>query len=148
MPLYFEDFLVGQVFEQGGYTIGKDDAVAFAREYDPQYFHTDEQAAKASLFGRLVVSGWQTAAISMRLKAMSGMGQAAGGLIGLGLEKVKWPKAVIPGDTLRVRIEVTEVRPSASKPEYGVVSYRMDTFNQDDALVMTALTSVLVARKG
>lgn len=148
MVLYFEDFSAGQVFEQGGYTISLASAVAFAREYDPQYFHVDEEAAKDSFFGRLVVSGWQTAAVSMRLKAMSGLGQAAGGLIGLGLEAVAWPRAVYPGDTLRVVIEVLAVRGSKSKPGHGVVSYRMDTFNQEDAMVMSAQTSVLVERKG
>ncbi|MBY0407493.1 MAG: MaoC family dehydratase, partial [Rickettsiales bacterium] len=143
--LYFEDFSPGQQFENGGYAISLESAVAFAREYDPQYFHVDEEAARDSFFGRLVVSGWQTAAVSMRLKALSGLGQIAGGLIGLGLEKVKWPRPVYPGDTLRVVITVLSVRESASKPGKGLVGYRMDTFNQHDALVMTAETTVMVA---
>ncbi len=147
MTLYFEDFSVGQQFAHGGYTISKESAIAFAREYDPQYFHTDEAAAKDSLFGQLVVSGWQTAAISMRLKFLSGMGKAAGGLVGMGLEEVKWPRAVVPGDTLNTVITIAEVRPSKSKPAHGVVTYRIETFNQDDALVFTAVTAVLVARK-
>ncbi len=144
--LYFEDFAAGQQFSHGGYTIGEADAVAFAREYDPQFFHTDPVAAKDSFFGILVVSGWQTAAISMRLKAQA-MKDVAGGLIGLGLEAVKWPLAVVPGDTLRVLITVTGKRESASKPRYGIVSYRMETFNQNDQMVMTALTSVLTLRR-
>lgn len=144
--LYFEDFAPGQQFSHGGYTISEADAIAFARAYDPQYFHIDPVAAHDSFFGRLVVSGWQTAAVSMRLKAQA-MADVAGGLIGLGLEEVKWPLAVLPGDTLRVLITVTGVRDSASKPGHGIVIYRMETFNQHDKLVMTALTSVLVQRR-
>ena len=145
--LYFEDFKPSQQFTQGGYTITEAEAIAFASHYDPQYFHTDAIAAQDSLFGKLVVSGWQTAAISMRLKALSELGQTSGGLIGLGLENVKWPAAVFPGDTLRVIITITGTRTSATKPNHGIVSYRMETFNQHNALVMTALTSVLVSRK-
>lgn len=147
MTLYFEDFREGQHFAHGGYTISEEAAIAFAREYDPQYFHIDPEAAKHSLFGRLVVSGWQTAAVSMRLKALSGLGQAAGGLIGMGLEDVKWPLPVYPGDTLRVQITVTGLRESSKRPAHGIVQYRIETFNQHDQMVMTAMTAVLVGKR-
>ena len=146
--LYFEDLAPGQVFMHGGYTITKEHAIAFAKEYDPQYFHIDEEAAKDSMFGKLAVSGWQTAAISMRLKALSDLGKVHGGLIGAGLETVKWPRAVYPGDTLRAVIRILEKRLSKSRPAHGVVRYKMETFNQVDELVMEAVTSVLVARRG
>jgi len=145
--LYFEDFAVGQQFFSDSYIVTREDAVGFASHYDSQYFHVDEAAAKDSLFGRLVVSGWHTAAISMRLKLRSGLEQVAGGLIGLGLSDVKWPAAVYPGDMLRLVIVIMSARLSASKPGHGIVGYRFDTFNQHDVLVMTARTSVLVQRK-
>ena len=144
MSMYFEDFNIGQQFTKGSVTIDKDSAIAFAKEYDPQYFHTDEQAAKNSVFGQLVVSGWQTAAITMRLKAESDLSQVSGGLIGLGLESVKWPQPVYPGDSLRIVITIIDKRFSKSKPGYGVMKYKVETFNQHDALVMAMFTSVLI----
>lgn len=145
--LHFEDFSAGQSFTAGGYTITKESAIAFAREYDPQYFHIDEEAAKASFFGGLAVSGWQTAAASMRLKVQTDLAKVAGGLIGMGLEKLKWPRPVYPGDTLRVVITITGTRVSNSRPSHGVVQYRVETYNQRDELVLEGGTAVMVPRR-
>jgi acyl dehydratase len=145
--LYFEDFDTGQQFVTGGFTITQENAIAFAREYDPQYFHIDAEAAKKSAYGRLIVSGWQTAAVTMKLKATTPLVKVAGGLLGLGLDELKWPRAVYPGDTLKVTITITDKRPSKSKPTHGVVKYKMDTYNQHGELVMETTTAVWMPRK-
>ncbi len=145
--LYFEDFAPGQQFTNGGYTISKEAAIAFATQYDPQPFHIDEEAAKQSIFGKLAVCGMQTAAVTMRLKMGSGIQNVAGGLVGLGMEQMRWPVPVFPGDTLRIVVSVTGARVSNSNPKNGVVRYKIETFNQNDALVMEIDTAVLVPRK-
>ena len=146
-PLYFEDFHAHQTFEEGGYVITKEAAVAFAKEFDPQYFHVDEEAAKQSFFKALAVSGWHTAAASMHLKIKSPLGRVKNGLIGMGLEKLRWPRSVYPGDTLRIVITILAARPSQSRPELGVVRYEVKTFNQHDVLVMEGETAVLIPRR-
>lgn len=142
--LYFDDLRVGLVFPTDSYTITLEEAIAFAREYDPQYFHVDEEAAKHSPFGKLAVSGWHSSAITMRLKAGCGLNKVAGGLVGMGIESLKWPKPVYPGDTLRVVITITSARRSQSKPTHGVVKYHVDTLNQDDEIVMQMDTAIWV----
>jgi acyl dehydratase len=146
-PLYFEDFDVGQKVETESFTITKENAIAFAREYDPQYYHIDEEAAKSSAYGRLIVSGWQTAAITMRLKAGTILARIDGGLLGLGVDALKWPRPVFPGDTLHTVITVTDKRPSESKPTFGVLKYKMETFNQKKELVYSAEPAVWAPRK-
>lgn len=147
-PLYYEDFTVGQQFGSArSYVIEKDDAIAFAREFDPQLQHTDEEGAKASLFGELVVSGWHTAAASMRLKTETDLFKVAGGVVGVGLESVRWPKAVYPGDHIRITLTILEMRPSKSRPDKGIIKYKVETYNQRDELVMEMLTSVIVPRR-
>lgn len=142
--LYFDDFEIGQEFHTDSYTITKEKSLEFAKEYDPQYFHVDEEAAKHSIFGKLSTSGWQTAAISMRLKAGSGMNRVAGGMVGMGIESMKWPKAVYPGDTLRTVMTILQKRRSQSKPTHGVVKYRMETFNQHNERVLEVVTAIWV----
>lgn len=142
--LYFEDFEIGQEFHTDSHLVTKESSIAFAKDYDPQYFHIDEEAAKHSPFGRLVTSGWQTAAITMRLKAGSAMNKVAGGMVGMGIETVKWPKPVYPGDTLRAVITIVEKRRSQSKPTHGIVKYRMETFNQHEEQVLEMVTAIWV----
>lgn len=142
--LYYENFAVGDVLHSGDYTIAREDAVAFAREYDPQAQHLGDAEAAASLFGALIVSGWQTAAISMRLKMTSAFAQTPEGIIGMGLESVRWPHPVYPGDTLHITITILEMRHSASRAGRGVVKYRLTTFNQHDVPVMEMVTTVLM----
>src|SRR6266446_7934143 len=98
---YWEDFAVGQKFESGSVTLTAEQIKAFAAQFDPQPFHTDEKAAADSFFGGLVASGWHTAAITMRLMVLSEL-RVVGGLIGAGLDEVKWPRPVHPGETLHV----------------------------------------------
>ncbi len=132
---YYEDFAVGTTREFGGLSLSKDDIVGFARQYDPQSFHVDEEAAKRSPFGGLIASGWQTAALAMRMWCDAYLLDTAS--VGSpGIEKLKWTKPVRPGDTLRVRATVLEARPLASKPGIGLVRSRWDVVNQAGDVVM------------
>jgi len=125
--LYLDDLHVGQTFVTGSVTVSAEAIKAFAREYDPQPFHLDEDAARDSLFGGLAASGWHTAALSMRL-LVDGL-PFAGGLVGVGGETT-WPRPTRPGDTLTVHIEVLEITPSKSRPDRGMVRTRNETRNQ------------------
>lgn len=118
--------------------------MAFAREYDPQLQHIDEEAARHTQLGELVASGWHTAAATMRLKTETELFHVAGGLVGMGLEHVRWPQPTRPGDSLRIVVTILDKRLSKSKPGFGVVSYKVETFNQRDELVMEMKTAVLV----
>jgi acyl dehydratase len=119
---------------------------AFAADFDPQPFHLDEDAAHASLFGELVASGWHTAALSMRL-LVEGELKIVGGLIGLGVEELRWPRPVHPGEVLHVESEVLELRPSRSQPDRGIVSVRNTTLNQDCQVVMVQVVNMIVPRR-
>jgi acyl dehydratase len=145
-PLYYEDLTVGQTFATGTFMVEPDMIKAFAAEFDPQPFHLDEDAARASLFGGLVASGWHTAALTMRL-LVAGELQIAGGLIGLGAEEIRWPAPVRPGDALRVESEVLELRPSKSHPGRGLVRVRNTTRNQDSEPVMIMVVTMIVPRR-
>ncbi len=145
-PLYFEDLVVGQTFRTGDVTVEPGAIKAFAAEFDPQPFHLDEDAARASLFGGLVASGWHTAALSMRL-LVGGELRVVGGLIGLGVEELRWPRPVHPGDVLRVESEVLGLRPSKSQPDRGIVRVRNTTLNQDDQPVMVQFVNMIVPRR-
>jgi acyl dehydratase len=136
--LYLEDLRVGQRFTSGPYQMDEGRMKAFAAEFDPQAFHLDETAAKASLFHGLAASGWHTAAATMRLLVTDGL-PFANGILGLGGE-IAWPKPTRPGDTLRVESEIVEILPSRSKPNQGVVKVRCATTNQsgDEVQVLTA----------
>jgi len=146
--LYYEDFEIGQQLRSPrSYTVTKDNAIRFATEYDPQVMHLDEVKAKDSIFGELVISGWHTSAISMRLKTETDLGRVAGGLVGMGLENIGWPQPVKPGDSLHIVITIIEKRLSNSRPGKGIIKYRAETYNQHDALVMEMVTAVLVPRR-
>jgi acyl dehydratase len=143
--LYFDDLRVGQRFVSGTHALDEAQIVAFAREYDPQPFHVDDEAAKATLFGGLSASGWHTAAISMRLLVQSGA-PIAGGIIGSGGELI-WPRPTRPGDVLHVVSEVLEVTPSRSRPERGMVVLRNETRNQNDEVVQSFTAKLVVPRR-
>ena len=143
---YFEDIRAGDRFESGTYNVTAEGIIAFAQEFDPQPFHLDEEAAVESIFGGLTASGWHTAAIAMRLFVTSGL-NPAGGAIGLGVDELRWPAAVRPGDILRAEIQVLEVRPSKSKPEQGIVKIRNTTKNQRGEIVLTFVANAMVRRK-
>ena len=144
-PLYLEDIFVGQRFVTGTQTLTAEAIKNFARDYDPQPFHTDEAAAKDTFFGGLAASGWHTAAVTMRLQIDSGP-PIAGGMIGAGGE-LSWPRATRPGDTLYVESEVMEVTPSKSKPERGFVTLKSETKNQRGEVVQLFIVKLLVWRR-
>lgn len=140
----FDDWNVGDRIETGSIDVTRESALAFAREYDPQAFHLDDAAASKSFFGRLASSGWQTAGYAMRLVVEGGVFAGQGG-IGLGVDELRWLKPVYPGDTLHVVAECASKRASSGKPT-GVLRFKITTFNQDDAEVMTHVAIVLVPR--
>jgi acyl dehydratase len=143
---YLEDFAVGQTFGSGRTRIDGDRALAFAAEFDPQPFHLDEAAARRSIFGGLTASGWHTAAVTMRLLVESEL-KPAGGLVGAGLDECRWPRPVRPGDMLRLECEVSDVRPSKSRPEQGLIKLRTTTLNQNDEPVMVYVVNMVVPRR-
>jgi acyl dehydratase len=140
---YLEDFAVGQTFASASLRIDGQRAVAFAAEFDPQPFHLDEAAARASIFHGFSASGWHTAAVTMRLLVDSDL-KPAGGLVGAGLDELRWPKPVRHGDSLRVECEVIEVRPSKSRPEQGLIKLRTTTLNQDNEPVLSYVAKLVV----
>lgn len=143
---FFEDFRVGDSFAGGSILVSEETIVAFAREFDPQPFHLDREAARTSLFGELVASGWHTAAMTMRLFATSEIG-IVNGIIGGGVEQLSWPRPVRPGDRLTLRSEIMEARPSRSRPDRGMLKVRVDTLNQDGEIVQTFIANLVAMRR-
>jgi acyl dehydratase len=133
---YFEDFRPGAVVELGSRTLDEAAIVAFAREYDPQPFHTDPEAARSSVFGGLIASGWQTVGVYMRL-LVDGCVNGTASLGSPGVDEVRWLVPVRPGDTLSARFTVLEARPSRSRPDRGTVVSLGEVTNQRGEVVMT-----------
>jgi acyl dehydratase len=144
--LYLEDFAVGQVYHSGRLRVDKEQIFAFAKQFDPQPYHLDEDAARKSVFGRLVASGWHTAALTMRL-LVDGEFKPAGGILGVGFDELSWPRAVRPGDELHAKSEVLEVRPSKSRSDRGLIRVRTTTLNQDEEPVQVYTGNLLVPRR-
>jgi acyl dehydratase len=143
---YFEDFHAGDVIELGRRTITKDAIVAFAREFDPQVFHVDEEAAKATIYGGLLASGWHTGALMMRM-LYDGLLRHTVSLGSPGVDELRWLKPVRPGDTLSARMTVLETTPSRSKPDRGIVRSLMEVRNQHGDVVMTTRGLSLLGRR-
>ncbi|HXM33261.1 MAG TPA: MaoC family dehydratase [Chthoniobacterales bacterium] len=143
---YLEDLHVGARFESDAFHVTEDDIIAFARAFDPQPFHLGAEAAKQSVFRDLVASGWHTAAMTMKLFVTGGL-RLVGGSVGLGVDDLRWPRPVRPGDTLRLQTEIMEIRPSRSKPDRGIIRIRNTTTNQNGEVVQTFFASVLVRRR-
>jgi acyl dehydratase len=135
---HFEDFVPGQVSEFGPIAIDEADIVAFARRYDPQPVHMDPDAATAGPFGGLIASGWHTASLVMRILVEHYLARGAA-LASPGVDELRWLQPLRPGDVLRVRVTVLEARRSRSKPDRGLVRTRIETLNQDDAIVMSMI---------
>ena len=144
--LYLDDLHVGQRFESASHVVDTAQIKAYAREFDPQPFHLDEEAARHTLFGGLAASGWHTAAMTMRLM-VDGEFKPAEGILGVGFDELSWPRAVRPGDELHVHSEVLEVRPSKSRPNRGMIRMRNTTFNQNDEPVQIFTGNLLVPRR-
>jgi acyl dehydratase len=144
--LYFEDFKAGDRFESGTLTLTEALIVEFARFYDPQVFHVDPEAARATVYGGLIASGLQTIGLTFKLFFEIGVLSACS-LGSPGLDEIRWKAPVRPGDTLRVAAAVLETRPSSSKPDRGIVKILYTTLNQRGEPVMTLIGNQLCRRR-
>ncbi|MBN1210113.1 MAG: MaoC family dehydratase [Myxococcaceae bacterium] len=143
---YFEDFLPGDVIETGSYMVSREEILSFARQFDPQPFHLDEDAGRRSIFGGIVASGWHTASICHRL-LVEGVINKSHSLGSPGLDELRWLLPVRPGDALHVRVEVHSTTPSRSKPDRGAIKFRLEVRNQRGETVMTELATSLFVRR-
>jgi acyl dehydratase len=144
--LYLEDLRVGDSFLTGVYRVSEEGILAFGAQFDPQVFHLDPEAAAATFFGGLAASGWHTAAITMNLLVTSGL-PFADGLIGAGAE-LSWPTATRPGDLLHAEAVITEITPSRSRPDRGIVTVESRTLTADGAERQHLVARMLVFRRG
>jgi len=142
----FEDFEPGQVYELGSKVVTEDEIVGFAQQFDPQPFHVDAEAAKDSVFGGLIASGWHTGAMWMRLYVDSLLGGASG-QGSSGIEELRWLAPVRPGDTLSGRLIVLDATASESHPERGTIRIRGEMVNQDGVTVMSMISRGRFARR-
>jgi acyl dehydratase len=147
MLRFFEDVPIGFSQVYGPIVVSKEAIVTFAREYDPQPFHTDEEAAKDSFVGTLIASGWHTCALNMRLVA-EGFLLDATSMGAPGIDEVKWLRPVYPGDALRTRMTVQDTRASRSRPEIGLLQFLLEVLNQRDETVMSQRNWILFGRRG
>jgi acyl dehydratase len=143
---YFEDFAADQAFEAGSVTVTEDEIISFARQYDPQPMHVDPVAARETIYGGLIASGWHTAALSMRL-LVDGVFGATAGMGSPGVDELRWLRPVRPGDTLSVRLTILEARASGSRPDRGIIRFRVEAHNQHDDLVMQMTGAGFIARR-
>lgn len=144
--IYWEDFQIGHVAEFGDKLVTEEEIIRFAREFDPQPFHLDSEAAKKSLFGGLCASGWHTCAMTMRMVCDEYLLRSAS-LGSPGLENLRWIKPVRPGDRLRVRFVVLDARPSSSRPTVGLIRTRWEVMNQNNEEVMQIESNAMFARR-
>jgi acyl dehydratase len=142
---YFEDLKVADRFKSEPLNVTEKEVIEFAHKFDPQMFHLSRKRAERTIFKGLVASGWHTAAMTMRLFVQTL--NFAEGAIGLGVDEVRWPKVVRPGDALKVETEIVEMRPSRSRPNYGIIRLRNVTTNQRGEIVQTMLASAMVPRR-
>ena len=134
--LWWEDFPVGETAQLGSHTFTEDEIVAFARQFDPQPFHTDPAAARGSIYGGLIASGWHTCALAMRLMCESYINRTVS-MGSPGVDNIRWLKPVRPGDTITFRRTVLEARPSNSRPGAGLIRSHWEALNQNGDVVMT-----------
>ena len=142
---YYEDLTVGDVSMSSPRTLSREEMLEFARRYDPQYFHTDEQAAKKSIFGDVIASGVYTTAIWRQLDHE--ISSDIRWICGVAWDDVRWPLAVRSGDTLRARATVLSKRESDTRPERGIVVMLYEMLNAEDRLVWTAKSTNLIERR-
>jgi len=138
---FFDDWRVGDTFVTGECTVTREECLDFARRYDPQAFHLDDAAAQASMFGRLVASGWLTAALAMRLIVDSGAMRATG-ILGTGIDELRWTAPVYPGDALHVEGEVIELTPNPDGKRFGRMRIRCAALNQRGERVLTQIANL------
>jgi acyl dehydratase len=142
---YFDDLKVGDRFKSEPLKVTEKKLIKFGREFDPQMFHLSRRGAKRTIFKGLIASGWHTAAMTMRLFVQTL--NFAKGAIGLGVDKLRWPNAVRPGDALTVETKILHMRVSRSRPRYGIIRLRNVTTNQHGEVVQTMLASAIVRRR-
>ena len=147
MPeIHLDDLTPGQIHHLGCRRLERDEIVEFARAWDPQSFHLDEQAAAGSIYGGLIASGWHTVCVFMRLFA-DGLLNRAAAMGSPGVDELRWLKPVRPGDTLEARLEILEVRPSRSKPDRGIVRARSVVVNQEGEEVLSFIATLMFKRR-
>lgn len=144
--LYLEDLSVGQRFASASLVLDADAIREFAARFDPQPFHLDDEAARSTLFGGLAASGWHTASLTMRLLVDSDF-KLVGGLVGAGIDELRWPRPTRPGDRLSAEIEVLELTPSRSKPDRGMVRVLITTSNQAGETVQSCIARIVIGRR-
>lgn len=142
--LYYEDLEVGSQQSFGHYEVTRDEVMQFARNYDPQPFHLDDEAAAATHFWRLSASGWHTCAMTMRMLVDNMSVSKQAGLGSPGVDNLRWLKPVYPGDTLRCETRIIEKRRSTSRPEMGIFKSKGITFNQHDEPVLEMVSNGLI----
>jgi acyl dehydratase len=143
---FFEDYKPGDVYEFGTVTVTEREIIEFAKQFDPQYFHVDPQKAVHSRFGGIIASGWHTAGLAMRLYVDQYLSHVAS-LASPGVDEVRWPNPVRPGDTLRVRVTILEARLSRSKTDRGIVRAKIEAINQKDELVLSMVGISIIGRR-
>jgi len=142
---YFDDLKIGDRFQSEPLNVTEKQLIEFAHKFDPQMFHLSRKRAERTIFKGLVASGWHTAAMTMRLFVQTL--NFAEGVIGLGVDELRWPNMVRPGDALTVETEIVGARLSRSRPGFGIIRLRNVTTNQLGQIVQTMLTSVMVPRR-
>lgn len=144
--VYLEDFQAGETIELGSYTVSREEILDFAKRYDPQPFHVDEEAARRSIYGGLIASGWHTTAMLMRL-LVDGLAARSASMGSPGVDEIRWLKPVRPGDTLKARATILEVVCSRSKPDRGHMRAAYEVFNQNGEKVMTVVSRGIYGRR-
>ncbi|MEF8822325.1 MAG: MaoC family dehydratase [Halovenus sp.] len=145
MTRYYEEYAVGDSWEFGEETVTKDEIIEFAEKYDPQPMHVDEEAAEESMFGGLIASGWQTAAICMRMFVEHRIDEGSKGA--RGVDDLRWIRPLRPGDTLRAEAEVVDKYPDDENQDIGYVDTKLTAYNQNDEAVITWIGLEIVERK-
>lgn len=143
---YFEDYLPGSVYEYGALTVTEPEIVEFAKRFDPQSMHIDSQQAARGRYGGIIASGWHTVGLAMRLFVDHYLSKVAS-LASPGVDEIRWPNPVRPGDTIRIRVSILEARPSRSKPDRGVVRTLIEAVNQNDELVLSMIGMSILGRR-
>ena len=142
---YYDDLKAGDRFKSESLTVTEKQLIEFAHKFDPQMFHLSRKRAERTIFKGLVASGWHTAAMTMRLFVQTL--NFAEGAIGLGVDELRWPHVVRPRDVLTVETEIVDLRPSRSRPDYGIIRLRNVTTNQRGEIVQTMLASAMVPKR-
>jgi acyl dehydratase len=143
---WFEDYRPGAIYEYGYATVDESEVLDFARRYDPQPIHADLAYAKSGPFGGLIASGWQTAGLFMRMFADHYVSRVAS-LASPGVDELRWPAPVRPGDRLQLRTTVLDARPSRSKPDRGIVRTRGELFNAEGDQVLHLIAVNILLRR-